>query len=119
MKFDSFQTFYPFYLTQHRNGVCRLLHVVGSLLVAALFWTAILTQTWWLLLLLPVVGYGFAWVGHFGFEGNQPATFGAPFYSLASDWVMLFHVLIGRLPLLGTLTDDQIATTTGSPAQVS
>ena len=119
MKFDSFDAFYRFYLTQHRNGTCRALHVTGSLLVILLFWSAILTQTWWLLFTVPLVGYGFAWVGHFGFEGNKPATFGAPGYSLASDWVMLGHVLTGRLPLSGTLTDEQIAAAAGRTADVS
>ncbi|QDO86779.1 DUF962 domain-containing protein [Shewanella psychropiezotolerans] len=42
-----------------------------------------------LLILLPVVGYGFAWVGHFMFEKNRPATFQYPLYSFLADWVML------------------------------
>ena len=119
MKFESFGAFYRYYLTQHRNGTCRQLHVVGSSLVCVFFWSAIITQTWWLLLLIPFTGYGFAWVGHFGFEGNKPATFGAPAYSLASDWVMLFHVLTGRLPFFGNLTDERIAAATTRAAGVS
>ena len=47
---------------------------------------------------LPVIGYGFAWVGHFFFEHNRPATFTYPFYSFAGDWVMLFQFLTGTLP---------------------
>jgi hypothetical protein len=46
---------------------------------------------------LPVVGYGFAWIGHFFFEHNRPATFTYPFYSFAGDWVMFRDMLIGRV----------------------
>lgn len=45
-----------------------------------------------------MVGYGFAWVGHFRFERNRPATFTCPIYSLMGDWVMLWQVLTGKLP---------------------
>jgi len=47
--------------------------------------------------MLPVIGYGFAWVGHFGFEHNKPATFQYPFYSLMGDWVMLKDFLTGNI----------------------
>ena len=42
-------------------------------------------------------GYGFAWLGHFVFEKNRPATFQHPFYSLAGDFVMFKDMLIGRI----------------------
>lgn len=101
MTFDSFGQFYAYYLTQHANPVCRTLHFIGSSIVLGLFATMLATQTWWLAIALPAVGYGFAWVGHFGFEKNKPATFGHPFYSLASDWVMWWHMLTGRVPFSG------------------
>jgi len=47
---------------------------------------------------VPVAGYGFAWVGHFGFEHNKPATFQYPIYSLMGDWVMYWQVLTGKIP---------------------
>ncbi len=50
-----------------------------------------------LLFLIPVVGYGFAWVGHAFFEKNKPATFTYPFYSLASDFLMFWDILTGRI----------------------
>ncbi len=96
--FSSFKAFYPYYLQEHKNRTSRRLHVIGSLLVLAIIVTAILTSTWMLLWLVPVVGYGFAWVGHFFFEKNKPATFKHPLYSLMGDWVMLKDVLTGRLP---------------------
>lgn len=98
-RYESFREFYPFYLSQHAHPVCRRLHVAGSLLVLAVLAYAALSRQWWVLLALPVVGYGFAWVGHFVFERNKPATFQYPVYSLMGDWVMLWQVLTGRLKL--------------------
>jgi hypothetical protein len=46
---------------------------------------------------LPIVGYGFAWVGHFVYEKNKPATFKHPFYSLRADFKMFWDILWGRL----------------------
>ena len=61
--------------------------------------TAIVTRNGWWLLAMPLVGYGFAWVGHFFFEKNRPATFKHPFYSFAGDWVMFVDILRGRVKL--------------------
>ncbi|VFT21281.1 membrane protein [Pseudomonas aeruginosa] len=58
-------SFYPYYLQEHSNAVCRRLHYVGSLLVLAVLFHAVASQQWLWLLALPLVGYGFAWVGHF------------------------------------------------------
>lgn len=98
MQFDNFADFYAYYLTQHRNRTSRRLHVIGTGCVIALTLYALLSRTPWLLLLVPVVGYGFAWIGHFGFEKNRPATFGHPLWSLRSDFVMFGQVLRGRIP---------------------
>lgn len=97
-RISTFKEFYPFYLAEHSNPVCRGLHYVGSLLVLAVLGYALWTSQYVLLWALPVIGYGFAWIGHFIFEHNKPATFKYPFYSLASDWVMLFQFLTGTLP---------------------
>lgn len=96
-KFNSFAEFYPYYLTEHRHPVCRALHYTGSLLVIAVLLYALVSWQLQWLWLLPVIGYGFAWVGHFMFEHNRPATFKHPFYSLAADWVMLKDFLTGQL----------------------
>lgn len=96
-KISSFKEFYPYYLSEHRSPVCRALHYIGSCLVLVVLAVALLTQYWRLLWLLPVIGYGFAWVGHFFFEHNKPATFQYPLYSLAADWVMLKDFVTGRL----------------------
>jgi len=65
VRFNSFREFYPFYLQEHSNITCRRLHFVGTSLVIALIVTAIVSGQWALLWALPLVGYGFAWVGHF------------------------------------------------------
>ncbi|MCL1088487.1 DUF962 domain-containing protein [Shewanella profunda] len=92
-RFIRFADFYPFYLSQHQNRTCRQLHFIGSCLVLLLLGAAIFTQSWWLLWFIPVVGYGFAWIGHFMFERNKPATFQYPLYSLMGDWVMFVQII--------------------------
>src|SRR5690554_8072589 len=61
-EFRSFAEFYPFYLSEHSNDVSRRLHYVGSLLVLTILAWALISANFWLLLALPVAGYGFAWV---------------------------------------------------------
>ncbi len=96
-RFTSFAQFYPYYLQEHSNPVCRRLHYVGSLLVLSILGFALVTQQWLWLLAMPLAGYGFAWVGHFIFEKNRPATFDYPLWSLAGDWVMLKDAFTGRI----------------------
>jgi hypothetical protein len=98
-RYRTFRDFYPFYLSEHRHPVCRRLHFAGSLLVIAAIVAAILTGSAWWLLAAPVAGYGCAWIGHFFFEKNRPATFTHPLYSLIGDWVMFGDILRRRIPL--------------------
>ena len=95
-RFRSFQEFYPYYLSEHQNPICRGLHYTGSLLALVIATTALITGQ--LLWLLPAVisGYAFAWVGHFFFEHNRPATFTYPLWSFIGDWVMLRDFLLRR-----------------------
>jgi hypothetical protein len=95
--FGSFREFYPYYLAEHSNIVCRRLHYAGSTLALAFIVTAFVRGNAWWALAAPFCGYGFAWIGHFFFEKNRPATFSHPLYSFAGDWVMLRDVLIGRI----------------------
>ena len=97
-RYRSFREFYPFYLSEHRNRTCRRLHFVGSALVLVVIATAIVTRDAMWLLAAPIAGYGFAWVGHFAFEKNRPATFQHPVYSLMGDWAMFRDMLSGRIP---------------------
>jgi hypothetical protein len=98
-QYKSFADFYPYYLSEHQNLTCRRLHFVGSLLIIVVCLIVIMTHHWLWLVALPVLGYGFAWVGHYFFEHNRPATFTYPFYSFLGDWVMFKDVLLGRLKI--------------------
>ena len=98
-EFASFREFYPFYLSEHANRISRWLHFIGSWGVLGLLVAAILTRNAWWLLAIPLCGYGCAWVGHYFFEKNRPATFQYPLWSLMGDWVMFKDILIGRVKL--------------------
>jgi hypothetical protein len=95
--FRSFVEFYPFYLREHVNRTNRVLHFVGTTLVLLLLALSAWSGHWRWLLLAPLCGYGFAWVGHFFFEKNRPATFTHPFYSFFGDWVMWKDLLTGKI----------------------
>lgn len=97
-RFSSFREFYPHYLSEHSDRICRRLHFTGTALVIGTLAWALATGTWAALWLLPLLGYGFAWVGHFAFEKNKPATFRHPVYSLGADFVMFRDILVGRIP---------------------
>jgi hypothetical protein len=97
-RFTTFAEFYPFYLSEHANPVCRRLHFVGTSLVIACIVAALVAGNAWWLAAAPVAGYGFAWVGHAFFEHNRPATFTYPLYSFCGDWVMYKDLLTGRIP---------------------
>jgi hypothetical protein len=97
-RFTTFAEFYPFYLSEHADPVCRRLHFVGTSLVIACIVAALATGNAWWLAAAPVAGYGFAWVGHAFFEHNRPATFTYPLYSFCGDWVMYKDLLTGRIP---------------------
>lgn len=96
-KYKTFWSFYPYYLTEHGDATNRTLHFIGTAGLIAILVAAIVLQKWWMLALIPVCGYGFAWVGHFFIEKNRPATFTYPLYSLGSDFVMFWHILTGQI----------------------
>ena len=96
-EFSRFAEFYPYYLREHSNRTCRRLHFAGSWGVLAVLLTGLWTGNPWWFLGMPLIGYGCAWVGHFFFEHNKPATFRYPAWSLLGDWVMFKDILIGRV----------------------
>jgi len=109
-RFQSFAEFYPFYLREHSHPVCRGLHYAGSSLGVVIAVIAIVSAQYLLIIAALVVGYACAWVGHFFFEHNRPATFKYPVWSFMGDWVMLTHFLTGRLrhvhPVLAAGTSE-------------
>ena len=98
-RFATFREFYPFYLSEHANRTCRRMHFAGSTLALIFLIVAITTgNAWWLLAGL-LCGYGFAWVGHFVFEKNKPASFKQPLLSFIGDWAMYRDIWTGKIRL--------------------
>lgn len=95
-QYKTFKEFYPYYLSEHQNYTSRLLHFIGTTLFFVVIMGAFLFHNVSFLILCPIVGYGFAWVGHYFFEKNKPATFKYPLYSLASDFKLYFQILGGQ-----------------------
>jgi len=94
----SFEEFWPYYVSQHRNSTCRRLHFVGTTLAMGCVLAAPVVPP--ALLAAPVVGYGLAWIGHFAFEKNKPATWGgarAAWWSLQGDLRMWRYMLRGDM----------------------
>ncbi|HVF34113.1 MAG TPA: DUF962 domain-containing protein [Candidatus Saccharimonadia bacterium] len=96
-RYASFREFYPYYLSEHADVRCRRMHYVGSTLALASVALSLATRNAWWLLGALFAGYACAWIGHFVFEKNRPATFSYPFYSFAGDWVMFADMLRGRI----------------------
>lgn len=96
-KFAAFAEFYPFYLSEHSHQTSRRLHFVGTSIALALLITALVTRNPMLILWALLQGYAFAWVGHYFFEHNHPATFKYPFYSFTGDWRMWADILTGKI----------------------
>jgi len=96
--FRSFAEFYPYYLSEHANRTSRRLHFTGTSLAVLLLIVAVLTRRGSLALAALIGGYAFAWVGHFFFERNRPATFRHPWMSLRGDFKLWWDTLRGRSP---------------------
>jgi hypothetical protein len=96
--FTTFADFYPFYLGEHTNRISRRLHFVGTTIALAIFVAALVTRIWWLVAVALVQGYAFAWVGHFFFEHNRPATFKYPRFSFMGDWRLWWEIVTRKIP---------------------
>jgi hypothetical protein len=97
-RFKTFADFYPFYLEEHANRTSRRLHFIGTSIALALLIAALVLQIGWLVALAIVQGYAFAWVGHFFFEHNKPATFKYPRFSFIGDWRLWWEILSRKIP---------------------
>ncbi len=96
-EFNSLQEFYPFYLSQHQNKINLLLHFIGSSFFLLIVLHILFTGHLWEIILAIIIGYGCAWIGHFFFEKNKPATFKYPLYSFCADWMMYKDMLTGKI----------------------
>jgi len=95
-RLGSYEVFWPFYVAQHSNRTNRRLHFIGtSLVLVAVVASALVSLVW--LAAAPMAGYGFAWVGHFVFQKNRPATFTYPLWSLRGDFKMFRLMLLGKM----------------------
>jgi len=101
-RIESFEEFWPFYVSQHSKKLTRQLHFLGTTLAVAFAGLGLLTRRRWLLLVAPIAGYGPAWLSHFLVEKNRPATFRYPAWSLAADLVMWGKMVAGTM-------DDEVA----------
>jgi hypothetical protein len=97
---STLDEFWPFYLAQHLNPTNRRLHFVGTSLVLILIPAAIFLRSPAVLGGAVIQAYAFAWVGHFFFERNKPATFKYPWLSLLGDFRMY------RMMWFGVLEED-------------
>jgi len=96
-EYNSFSEFWPHYVTEHSKPRTRLLHLMGTAIALTSVVIFIIVGKWWLFPLALIPGYGAAWIGHFFFEHNRPATFTYPLWAFAGDWKMWFYTLTGRL----------------------
>ncbi len=111
MEITSFADFWPYYVRAHSRARTRLLHAIGSVLAIVMLLLAFSVSLWFLIA-VPLVGYSFAWYAHFFVEGNRPATFGHPFYSLVADYRMLFLMMAGRM-------EEQVTRYAAPPAVIT
>jgi hypothetical protein len=93
----SFEEFWPFYVGEHRNQTSRTLHYIGTSAGYAIALTSVATLNPLLMPVALVAGYGPAWVGHYVFEKNKPASFKYPLWSFMGDMKMLAYGVTGRM----------------------
>ena len=105
-KYSTFNEFYPFYLSEHLHPICRGLHFIGTLCVLIVVVASYSNLK--LLFYAPIFGYGFAWVGHYFFEKNRPATFTYPLFSFIGDWVMFKDIITGKESIINPKKPDNI-----------
>jgi hypothetical protein len=104
--FTSFEGFFPYYVAEHSKAATRWMHFAGTHFGVGLGMTGIARRRWGLLAAAPVVAYGTAWFSHFVVEGNKPATFGHPAWSLRGDWKMLGMMWRGQDGELGRIAQE-------------
>lgn len=109
-RLNSFEDFWPYYVSQHQNPINRKLHFAGTTLAMGCLAMAPFHPG--ALLAAPVAGYGLAWIGHFAFERNKPATWGgakAAVYSLRGDLRMWRLMLTGKMDAVAAQFADYAA----------
>ncbi|PIN24878.1 hypothetical protein CDL12_02392 [Handroanthus impetiginosus] len=96
MNIRSMEEFWPVYVNQHSKPATRRWHFAGTLgSILCLVYSVLFN--WWFVIFVPLLGYGLAWYSHFFVEGNVPATFGHPFWSLFCDFKMFGLMITGQM----------------------
>ncbi|HEY1338689.1 MAG TPA: DUF962 domain-containing protein [Bryobacteraceae bacterium] len=95
-RIETYEQFWTFYVREHSNSVCRALHFTGTSLALASLVLGTTLAPWWFAA-APFAGYGFAWIGHFAFQKNRPATFKYPWWSLRADFRMYRLMWMGSM----------------------
>ena len=98
-KFTSFKEFYPYYLSEHKLKINKILHALGSIYGLIFLIFVIFSEQYKLIPIAFLIGYFFAWIGHFIYEKNKPATFKHPLYTFMGDWVMLKDIITRKIKL--------------------
>lgn len=95
-EYKDFESFYPYYLKEHRKSGTRITHFIGTSLFFIWVLLALVNMNLLYLLYGAVTAYFFAWVGHFFIEKNKPATFKYPWMSLKGDFKLYFEIWSGK-----------------------
>lgn len=114
-RIDNYPDFFLFYLREHAKPATRAWHYVAAIASLSVLGLAIFAGPLWLALLMPIAGYGPAWVSHAFIERNKPATFDYPGWSLISDYYMTFLWATGGLPR--KLAEAGVTDQAGRPAK--
>jgi len=110
-RITTFEEFWPFYVREHSKKTTRTFHFVGTTAVIGLVAYAAVRRKVWPLLVAPVAGYGPAWISHFFIEGNKPASFKYPLWSLKADFIMWSKIARGTM-------DEEVARIVAGQAHV-
>lgn len=111
-RIESFEEFWPFYVKEHAKPKTRRFHFVGTTAVIGLLGAAVLLRKGWPVALAPIAGYGPAWVSHFFVEGNKPASFKYPLWSLVADFKMWGKIATGTM-------DEEVARIMSADAEAT
>lgn len=107
---ESFEEFWPQYLSEHSKRGTRLLHALGLGGALASLTAAAAKKDGRYVALAAALGYGSAWFSHMAIEGNRPTSFRHPIWAIRGNLKMCQKMLTGEIEreydrLLGSETN--------------
>lgn len=96
-RIETYEEFWPFYVREHSDPTSRKLHFAGTTGTILFAIAALVRRKPIHLLHGAIAGYGGAWIGHYFFQKNTPATFKYPLWSLVSDFRMYGKIVAGTM----------------------